>query len=48
MNQIHPEKSVNAIDISPAGELGVTGSDDGVVRVWQTKDGVMRVVRSSP
>ncbi len=34
---------VNAIDVSPGGELGVSGGDSGSLQVWETSDGTVRV-----
>jgi len=40
--EIHLGSPINSIDISPGGELAITGSANGLVRVWQTSDGIMR------
>lgn len=40
--QIHPNQRVLSMDVAPGGELGVSGGSDSTVRVWHTKDGLMR------
>jgi WD40 repeat protein len=35
--------TVLSMDVSPGGELGVSGGSDSTVRIWHTKDGIMRV-----
>lgn len=37
-------RSVLSMDVAPGGELGVSGGSDSTVRVWHTKDGLMRVL----
>eukprot|EP00741_Cyanophora_paradoxa_P023228 tig00021579_g22435.t1 len=39
--RIHPGKSILSLDVSGGG-LGVSAGTEGVVRVWETKDGSLR------
>ncbi|KAJ8465974.1 hypothetical protein OPV22_028526 [Ensete ventricosum] len=35
----HAGRHVRSVDYSPDGELGVSGSDDGVAQLWDTRCG---------
>eukprot|EP01027_Heterolobosea_sp_BB2_P008719 GEZU01012944.1.p1 GENE.GEZU01012944.1~~GEZU01012944.1.p1 ORF type:complete len:434 (-),score=71.43 GEZU01012944.1:111-1412(-) len=39
---IHPTKNITCLGLSPSTELAISGSDNGVVRIWETSDGTMR------
>lgn len=44
---VHPtimnKHAVLSLDISPAGQLGVSGGSDGLLRIWESATGVVRV-----
>eukprot|EP01114_Cavostelium_apophysatum_P022662 TRINITY_DN8273_c0_g1_i1.p1 TRINITY_DN8273_c0_g1~~TRINITY_DN8273_c0_g1_i1.p1 ORF type:complete len:410 (+),score=36.64 TRINITY_DN8273_c0_g1_i1:39-1232(+) len=34
-----PKKSVNCVDVSPQGELGISGADNGSLKIWAARTG---------
>ncbi|KAL9655510.1 hypothetical protein ABK040_002177 [Willaertia magna] len=41
-SDVNNKKTINSIDISPGGQLGITGGNDGLVRVWDATNGTVR------
>ena len=44
MDMILKMFQVRCTDISPGGGLGVSSGDDGTLLVWDTSNGVLRVI----
>jgi proteasomal ATPase-associated factor 1 len=42
LRAIHDGKPVNCLNVSPHGELGVSGGNDGSLKVWETGTGAVR------
>ncbi|KAL6065856.1 Proteasomal ATPase-associated factor 1 [Balamuthia mandrillaris] len=38
----HSKRAVYSLDLSPTGDLGVSGDSNGSIRVWQANDGILR------
>jgi WD40 repeat protein len=41
---LHNKKRINCLSISKGGQLGLSGSDDGSLRLWTTDNGTLRVI----